>query len=279
MKRTTVLGVAAVASAPALIVLGWLGAAHLRYVRFHRRAGLALPPFLPGDAARYYGETLVGVARCLVWRFVARGEEGWRVPPGAGGTPVVCLHGYLMNATALNGLRRRLEAWGRPTRAVFLGSPGRTIEGYVSALEAALEETARRFPGRSIDVVAHSMGGLVLRSTLALRPDLGGNLRRIVTLGTPHHGTPVSHSLPAGPEVLQMGPGSAFLESLPTFAETAPGATVITVAAGPDLVVYPRAAALLAGSEQVILDGVSHLGLITDERALALVVRLLTSSD
>ncbi len=276
MRRGSLATILTLALAPAVFVLGWLGAAHLRYVRFHRRIGRKLAPLRPGDAVRYYLETLVGVARSLTWRVTARHDAGWRVPREVTGPPVVCVHGFLMNHTALTGLRRRLEARGRPTRSVYLGSPRRSIDGYLPALEAVLEEAVARFPDQRIDLVAHSMGGLVCRRLVALRPDLASRVRRVVTLGTPHRGTPVSRSLPVGPEVLQMAPGSPFLGALPTFAESAPEATIFTVAADPDLVVYPREAAHLEGAEQIDLPGVSHLGLVTDPRAIETVVGLLT---
>jgi pimeloyl-ACP methyl ester carboxylesterase len=44
--------------------------------------------------------------------------------------------------------------------------------------------------GRKIHLVAHSMGGLLVRETLAAHPELWPKLGRIVFLGTPHYGSP-----------------------------------------------------------------------------------------
>ena len=55
-----------------------------------------------------------------------------------------------------------------------------------------LERLARDNPGVPIDVVAHSQGGLVIRSALAYEHDPAHSdappLGTVVTLGTPHHG-------------------------------------------------------------------------------------------
>jgi triacylglycerol esterase/lipase EstA (alpha/beta hydrolase family) len=177
-----------------------------------------------------------------------------------------------MTGGSLWPIRRALEKRGRPTRAVFLGWPHRRLQAYAPRLAAVLEELAAAFPGEPVDAVAHSMGGLVLRLVAARRPDLARRLGRIVTLGTPHGGTGASERLRIGPEVLEMGIDSEFLASLPDFRSTAPQSAVTTVAAVPDLVVYPAANAHLPGARHVGLPGVSHLGLVTDRRAIAVVL-------
>lgn len=45
--------------------------------------------------------------------------------------------------------------------------------------------------GAEFDVIAHSMGGLVTRRYIYLRP---GTVAGLVTLGTPHHGSPLADS-------------------------------------------------------------------------------------
>lgn len=74
-----------------------------------------------------------------------------------------------------------------------------TFEGILRAaqlLAAQLEAIGRREPGREIDLVAHSQGGLVVRAYLELFydptdadvPPLG----RVVTLASPHKGAPLA---------------------------------------------------------------------------------------
>lgn len=53
-----------------------------------------------------------------------------------------------------------------------------------------------RFPAPSeIHIIAHSMGGLDARYALAHFPDLGKRVKTLVTIGTPHRGSPVADAI------------------------------------------------------------------------------------
>ncbi|MEV6357307.1 alpha/beta fold hydrolase [Streptomyces hydrogenans] len=45
-------------------------------------------------------------------------------------------------------------------------------------------------PGRPVHLVAHSMGGLVVRTALMRHPELWNHVGKIVFIGTPHYGSP-----------------------------------------------------------------------------------------
>lgn len=80
-------------------------------------------------------------------------------------------------------------------------------------------------PVTTVDVVAHSMGGLVLRAYLSGRQDSSGvfqppaatYVRKAVFLATPHFGTPIASLLPLVNQVEEMASGSAFLFALGTW--------------------------------------------------------------
>jgi pimeloyl-ACP methyl ester carboxylesterase len=75
-------------------------------------------------------------------------------------------------------------------------------------------------PVTEIDVVAHSMGGLVLRSYLygrALTPGGAPKVRKAVFIATPHFGTSVASPLEKDPQLREMAPGSRFLFDLATW--------------------------------------------------------------
>lgn len=252
-----------------LWTLGWIALAHLRFHAFHRRRGLAYPPLGGRGWLRFYARTLGSIARLTLWGARAPLAGGLRSPRGgATGPPVLCVHGFHMNGTCMWGIRRRLERSGRATSAVFLGLPYRPAAAYGPPLARALEALAARAPEGRIDVVAHSMGGLVLRDVLGRRPDLARAVRRIVTLGTPHHGTALLAWFRFGPVWEAMRIGSPYLARLPDFAASAPGAEVWTLASQHDLVVYPLETAFLGGARQVTFRGIGHLGLLTEPAVL-----------
>lgn len=272
---------AAVPVAWVATVVLWTALAHARFHSFHRREGLTYPALDCRGWARFYARTVVSLA--LVWAWWLRAALGGAPggSPGSGSGPssegtVVCIHGFHMGASSLWGLRRHLERCGRRTVGVFLGMPYRKPEAYARALKRRLEELVDDGPaGARLDAVAHSMGGLVLRQVLAESPELAGRIGRVVTLGTPHHGTGLLRRLRFGPVYRMMALGAPYLEELPAFAESAPGAEVTTIASRHDLVVYPVGTAHLEGAERITLGGIGHLGLLTEREVHGLVAERL----
>jgi triacylglycerol esterase/lipase EstA (alpha/beta hydrolase family) len=159
--------------------------------------------------------------------------------------PVVLLHGFGVTSAVLRPLEARIRrATGRPCLRLRLG--GRLplhladVRRTARRVERALEQLAQRTPIGRVDVVGHSLGGLVATYWLK-RIDHGRRIRRVVTLGTPHRGTPLAllGVLLFGaisPAVWQMLPGSALvreLEALPV----PEGAELIALGSHDDAVV------------------------------------------
>ena len=84
-------------------------------------------------------------------------------------------------------------------------------------------------PVETVDVVAHSMGGLVLRSYLSGKQDTAGvfqppaatHVRKAVFLASPNFGTPIASLLPVSTQVNEMASGSNFLFDLATWNDGA----------------------------------------------------------
>lgn len=275
MVKTLVAAVGLAAGVWLAAVLAWTGVAHARFRSFHRRRGLSYPPLGVRGWARVYARTVVAVARVWAWwpRSLVGGSPGGGGGPSSG-PPVLCIHGFHMGESSQWGLRRSLERRGRRTAGAFLGLPYRSPDTYARSLRRRLEELLDA-PGARLDVVAHSMGGLVLRQVLAEAPELAGRIGRVVTLGTPHHGTGLLRWLRLGPVYRMMSLGAPYLEELPTFRESAPEAEVTTVASRHDLVVYPVESAHLEGAERITLEGLGHLGLLTEREVHELVAERL----
>ena len=111
--------------------------------------------------------------------------------------PIVLLHGFAAHSRVLLPLERYLrKSLKRPVVRIALG-PGfgsiRELAQHVhDQLDSILPETyldsADNSADNYVDIVGHSMGGLVA-SYLLKRIDRGRRIRRVVTLGTPHQGT------------------------------------------------------------------------------------------
>jgi triacylglycerol lipase len=135
-------------------------------------------------------------------------------------------------------------------------------------LTRAMREMADRSPAEGFEIVAHSIGGVMTREVLRRNPDLARSVHRIVTLGSPHHGTAVVRWMRFGPIHAMLSLDSNYLRGLPDFRTLAPHAAVTTLATQHDLVVYPVTVSHLEGAHPVTLNKVSHLGLLTESTAL-----------
>ncbi|GGR71671.1 lipase [Streptomyces aureoverticillatus] len=134
--------------------------------------------------------------------------------------PVLLLHGFIDNRSVFVLLRRNLAQHGRQHLESLNYSPLTCdIRKAAELLGRHIEEICERTGHARVDIVGHSLGGLIARY-YAQR--LGGDVRvrTLVTLGTPHAGTRVAPLADAHPIVRQMRPGSDVVEEL---REPAPG--------------------------------------------------------
>ncbi|PWI17558.1 lipase [Streptomyces sp. Act143] len=128
--------------------------------------------------------------------------------------PVVLLHGFIDNRSVFVLLRRSLLQYGHQQIESLNYSPLTCdIRAAAELLGRHIEEICERTGSEQVDVVGHSLGGLIARYYVQC---LGGDLRvrTLVTLGTPHSGTRVVPLADAHPIVRQMRPGSDLLAEL-----------------------------------------------------------------
>ncbi|MEV6808190.1 alpha/beta fold hydrolase [Streptomyces sp. NPDC051132] len=184
--------------------------------------------------------------------------------PDRSGPPVVLLHGFIDNRSVFVLLRRALAQHGRQ-RVESLNYSPLTCDIRIAAelLGRHIEEICERTGSPRVDIVGHSLGGLIARYYVQC---LGGDLRvrTLVTLGTPHSGTRVAPLADAHPIVRQMRPGSPVIEEL---ARPAPGCRTRFVSFWSDLdsLMVPLETACLEhpdlDAHNVRMSGIGHLAL------------------
>ncbi|MGW6565952.1 esterase/lipase family protein [Streptomyces sp. NPDC054975] len=191
------------------------------------------------------------------------GEDGAGPRPGTG-RPVVLLHGFVDNRSVFVLLRRSLLRNGRHRVESFNYSPLTCdLRAAAALLGRHIEELRARTGHREVDIVGHSLGGLIARYYVQR---LGGDarVRTLVMLGTPHAGTTAAPWAGAHPLVRQMRPGSDVLQEL---AEPAPGCRTRCVSFWSDLdqVMVPVETARLDHPDlrvhNVRVSGIGHLAL------------------
>ncbi|MFG2886358.1 esterase/lipase family protein [Streptomyces sp. NPDC048297] len=192
------------------------------------------------------------------------GPDGTTPLPVAPGPPVVLLHGFIDNRSVFVLLRRSLAQHGRQRVESLNYSPLTCdIRTAAELLGRHVEEICERTGSDRVDIVGHSLGGLIARYYVQR---LGGDLRvrTLVTLGTPHSGTRAVPLANAHPIVRQMRPGSEVLEEL---ARPATGCRTRFVSFWSDLdsVMDPLEAACIdhddLDAQNVRVSGIGHLAL------------------
>jgi pimeloyl-ACP methyl ester carboxylesterase len=191
---------------------------------------------------------------------------------------VVLVHGFVARASHFRGLQVALHRRQRPTVAVELGWRFRGVDSYAAPVVDTLRLLARSH--ERVDVVTHSMGGLVLRSALAKHPELAEGLGTVVTLGTPHHGTEAARGLPARlpRDLSDLQPDSPWLQRLPPLHQLAPRAQLHAVGARYDVVAFPLQRVLPDGMVHHVFPGLGHNGLLTAPEVHRLVCALVATT-
>jgi triacylglycerol lipase len=205
--------------------------------------------------------TVAAVALTTV--FVLSRSSGGAVERAAQETPgpVLLVPGYGGSTASLQALADRLTAAGRDATVVALPGDGRgdlneSADALDRAVTAALERTGRD----SVDVVGYSAGGLVARLWVA---DTGsGRVRRVLTLGSPHHGTRLADlagdvAVDQCPEgCRQMATDSDLLARLNAGDETPEGPTWVSIWTTQDQTVTPPDSARLDGAKNLTVQSV-----------------------
>ena len=114
---------------------------------------------------------------------------------------IVLAHGILGFGSVLpmqpinyfNGIESLYEGMGHEVRCPTVAALG-SLNARSTAL-AAQVLTYWPDDNEAIFLLAHSMGGLDCRRMLALHPEIARRVRRLITIATPHYGSPVADAV------------------------------------------------------------------------------------
>ena len=185
---------------------------------------------------------------------------------------VVLVHGYLANRSTLYPAAAYLRLRGVKQ---VLSFNYRSNSGVEQAALALREYLRRHVRGGRIDLVCHSLGGLVARVYIQ---ELGGARRvdRCVTLGTPHRGTYNSYWLNSrvGSE---LRPDSPLLSRLHGSRANASNVRFLSLIAGSDNLVVPRVFA--SHEREIHVPELGHVSMLFSPRVLRVVADYLVTSE
>lgn len=233
-----------------------------------------------GHAAVYLRQLLRGNRgrRALRTAPIARPTGATAGTTAIGEPPVLLIHGYLATRGSLHLLEQHLASRGLVVMSYSLGPINvGDIRDSAGLIARKVESIVAQTGIARVDIVGHSMGGLV---GLDYLKRLGGRhrVRRLVMLGTPTQGTWSALlgllTAPLGLASLQLLPGSPFLRELSERPLPA-GADVVSIGAVRDWLA-PLASTVLDGVRHIALP-TGHSGLLVDAEVAQVVVDILRS--
>lgn len=211
----------------------------------------------PHVPTRKLGATVRELAREALWVALSQPLLPWfyvfgRKLGGKGSVPVVFVHGYFQNRVDFLYLAHHMRQRGFGPLYGFNYNWLRAVPNIAESLARFVEVVRKETGAPAVDLVCHSMGGLVAGHALAKDATL---VRRVVTIATPHRG--ISYRGPilgASRGMLRKGHGLAQLAPVPW----------LSVYSTHDNVVHPSTSSLVEGegNENVEAGAVGHLAIL-----------------
>lgn len=193
--------------------------------------------------------------------------------------PILLVHGIVHNRSAFHPLKARLERLGwhniyTMNYQTHHGSLSRMVGDLSKRVDAILKETN----AQQVDIVAHSLGGLVSRFYMTLG-DGRGKVKELITLGTSHQGTQISNllsMLPGNALSSDLRPDSYLLKILNDTA-LSKGSQLTSIASSFDWTVWPKNSCWVSGTpkssyQNISIDSIGHTSLLYDEKVFQAIV-------
>jgi len=200
--------------------------------------------------------------------------------------PVLLVHGIIHNRSAFIHMKNQMEKMG--WQNIFTMNYS-TWHGNLALMEEQLRERVEyileKTKSKQLDIVAHSLGGVVARHFMTLGTGRG-KVGHLVTLGTPHQGTDTGFLLKAvtGMSLYSdLRTRSAYIQALNE--GTLPKGSLITSIRSPyDLWVWPNVRGVAMGVPRksfhnILINTVGHTGLLYSSEVFQAVTSALVPDD
>lgn len=198
--------------------------------------------------------------------------------PDDGARPILCIHGLGGHRGNFTPLRAWLRFFGR-SRVYSIGfRRGLLVEGMAKALRADIAtvlDVNGLAPDAQVDLVCHSMGGIVARIALE-DPATAARVATVITLGTPHAGTHAARYASTF-HTRALRPGSGLMERLAKQTPWSPAMPrLVCLWSAEDVFLLPAETARVDGAHNRRVPGVTHLSYLLNPVSFHAVVGALS---
>ena len=150
------------------------------------------------------------------------------------------------------------------------------LDEFAAQLVARIESICADTGAAQVTLIGHSMGGLVCRRLLTMHAH--SRIAKLVTLGTPHHGSHYSRWL-VGKNAQQMRIGSDWLASLALAEAPTQRPPTLCLYSHFDEIISPSESGILAWARNVPIAATGHYGLVFSEVAANEVIQFLSKVE
>ncbi|MBX9766858.1 MAG: hypothetical protein K2X47_06265 [Bdellovibrionales bacterium] len=196
--------------------------------------------------------------------------------------PILLVHGMAHNPSAFISLKKRMaySQWHNVFSINYATRHG-SLTGMVDELSKTVDAILVETHSKQIDVVAHSLGGIVSRYYMSLG-DGRGKIKNLVTLGSPHQGTGAVRlltGLPFGALKSDLRNGS-YLMNLLNQTGLPRGSTITSIYSEYDWTVWPHGNCEVQGVpsnsfKNVKVNDCGHIGLLYSPKVADVVMKTL----
>jgi triacylglycerol lipase len=193
-----------------------------------------------------------------------------RITPGSNTLPVLLVHGYVCNSGQWQTISDCLIKNAITHYAIDLQPVLGSIDSYVPLIDSAVHMLCSETGSDKVIIIAHSMGGLAVRAYM--RDNGSMHIAKIITLGTPHHGTALAN-FGKGENSRQMrllgrgpkGVSSNWLQQLEKDENQLDYAHIVSIYSHHDNIISPQTSSHLIGARNIALHGIGHVALTFDK--------------
>ncbi|MGB8381880.1 MAG: alpha/beta fold hydrolase [Dermatophilaceae bacterium] len=184
--------------------------------------------------------------------------------------PVLLVHGYLGTPACWTHVVPQLHGAGF-VNVFSLGynALASTIPVLAADVVGAAEAARGQARADGVHLVGHSLGGLVIRYAVQ-QLGLSSTARSVVTIATPHQGSPFASVAP-GVVGAQMRPGSSLLHHLPPLSST-PQVSWLVVDSAQDIVVSKPRPRVDGGARYRVVNARGHQAILRSDELVETLV-------
>jgi pimeloyl-ACP methyl ester carboxylesterase len=182
-------------------------------------------------------------------------------------THVLLVHGLASSTSVWLEMAEHLQARGVTVAALSYRSFGTSVEQLAERVAGTVETLLAETGADKVHLVGHSLGGVVIAQAFA-DGRLTGLVDSVVTIAAPFGGSPWATVLPVGATIRALRQGSPQLCRL-AVAPVPVGMRWLAICSNQDLIVPGRRSMPpQAGIENVTIDGVGHMGLLSNPHVI-----------